>query len=690
MANSDRRIMICDCDGGNPIDPARISKALGREVDGSASLLCRRQIDKFETALSGETGLLIGCTQEAPLFLEVAEDIGDQGGGDQGGGAPDIDIRFVNIREKAGWSRDGAAAAPKMAALIAEADMEIAGPRSVTLTSEGVILVLGNDDVAADAARRLAEHADVTLMVIGAAEMIPPRLSEFPIFSGTSVIASGHLGAFSLDIAEFAPALPSARGALAFELATTERGTSSCDIILDLGGGPALFPAPDKRDGYFNPDRRDPGAVARALFEILALVGTFEKPYYVEYDPAICAHSRNQIVGCNRCLDICPTGAITPQGDTVAIDPFVCAGCGSCGAVCPTGAVRYAMPESDALVQRMRVLLTTYRDAGGTAPVLLLHDGTHGETMIDILARHYDGLPANVIPVALNAVTQTSLETLLGARVMGAVGALLLADPRHPEELTGLRETVDLANHLFSGLGYEADHSIILDDVDPEVISATIWRAAMAAGPGATPAIFQPVGRKRALLGLEFAALHAAAPAPVDILALPEGAPYGTVEIDVEGCTLCLSCVGACPANALQDFPDYPRLSFLESACVQCGICVATCPEQVISLSPRIDFTTAARNPRVIKEDEPFECVRCGTPFGATASIETVVEKMSGHPMFDTPEALNRLRMCPDCRVADLAEANTGAFGFGPRPATRTTEDYLREREEGIEEDDEG
>jgi ferredoxin len=691
MAGSNRRIMICDCEGTNPIDPKGLSKALGRPVDGASTLLCRRQIDRFESALSAGEGLLVGCTQEAPLFLELAEDAnaGPDGSEEAGAGdtGPEIDIRFVNIREKAGWSKDGAGAMAKMAALIAEADMDIDGPRTVTMTSEGVVLVLGDDDVAMDASRRLADHADVTLLIIGAPDVTPARISEFPVFTGTSVTGSGHLGSFSLDITEFAPATPSARGVLAFDAAATERGTSRCDIILDLRGGPALFPAPDRRDGYLRPDRRDPSAVARALFEILALIGRFEKPYHVEYDAAICAHSRNRITGCSRCLDACPTGAISPNGDNVVIDPHVCAGCGSCASVCPTGAVRYAMPESDALLGRLRALLTTYQNAGGVAPVLLMHDGTHGEAMIDTIARHYDGLPANVIPAALNETTQIGLETLLGARAMGAVGALLLVDPRYPDELDGLRGVVSLANHVLEGLGYENGHARIIDDADPEIVSRTLWETGQTVRPGATPAAFLPIGRKRGLLDLAFGALHNAAPQPVDILDLPDGAPYGTVEIDVEGCTLCLSCVGACPANALKDYPEYPRLSFLESACVQCGLCVATCPENVISLKPRLDFTTAARNPRIIKEDEPFDCVRCGKPFGATSTVETVVEKMSGHAMFATPAALNRLRMCQDCRVADLAEENTGAFGFGPRPATRTTEDYIQAREQGQEAD---
>jgi Fe-S-cluster-containing hydrogenase component 2 len=73
-------------------------------------------------------------------------------------------------------------------------------------------------------------------------------------------------------------------------------------------------------------------------------------------------------VGCTRCLDLCPTGAITPNGDHVAIDAHVCAGCGQCAAACPTGAAEYALPPADTLLRRLRTLLTTYREASGRQP----------------------------------------------------------------------------------------------------------------------------------------------------------------------------------------------------------------------------------------------------------------------------------------------------------------------------------
>src|SRR5262249_52046169 len=140
----------------------------------------------------------------------------------------------------------------------------------------------------------------------------------------------------------------------------------------------------------------------RAVLKARDLVGSFDKPRYVTFTEDLCAHSRSRIVGCNRCLDLCPTGAITPAGDHVAIDAAVCAGCGQCAAVCPTGAASYALPPADTLMRKLRTLLTTYREAGGEIPVVLLHDAEHGGALIDALARHGEGLPANVLPLGVN------------------------------------------------------------------------------------------------------------------------------------------------------------------------------------------------------------------------------------------------------------------------------------------------
>jgi ferredoxin len=193
---------------------------------------------------------------------------------------------------------------------------------------------------------------------------------------------------------------------------------------------------------------------------------------------------------------------------------------------------------------------------------------------------------------------------------------------------------------------------------------------------------FLPMGRKRAIMALALNQLHSKAPSPVDSIDLPTGAPFGAVQIDTENCTLCLACVGACPTGALKDNPDKPQLSFAENSCVQCGLCKNTCPEKVISLAPRLSFADFSRSHQTIKEEESFECVRCSKPFGTKSTIETMIKKLEGHSMFADEGALDRLKMCDNCRVVAMTEVGDNPLALGTVPVTRTTEDYLRERDE--------
>src|SRR3954467_14352931 len=668
MAHPPKKILMCSCEDTMRLDPAAVER--GCRSGGIATFrhMCGAEIDRFRDIAAEAGPLIVGCTQEAPGLASEA-------------GARADAVEFVNLRETAGWSKQGDAAGPKMAALLAAAAEAVPEHPFVTLSSDGVLLIYGRDEGAIEAGKLLADHLDVTVMITRPPSITPPASNAFPVVKGTIRNAKGYFGAFELVIDDFAAPRPSSRDALLFE-SPRNGATSRCDLVLDLSGGAPLFAAHDLRDGYLRADPRDPAAMLRAVLKARDLVGHFDKPKYINFTAELCAHSRSELTGCHRCLDLCPTGAIVPDGDHVTISAEICAGCGQCAAACPTGAATYALPPPDTLLHKLRAMLQAYHQAGGSRPILLLHDDDHGTPLIDALARHGEGLPANVLPLAVNEITQVGLEAIVAAFAYGTTGFRFLLRAKRRHAVAGLTQTIAMADAILAGLGFAGRRVATLETDDPDVLGRELYGIEPSAGV-AQPATFRTVGKRRDLLRFALTELHRAAPSPVDVIALPEGAPLGTVNVDVGGCTFCLSCVSACPTGALRDDPDRPALKFVEDACVQCGLCQSTCPEKVITLTPQIDFTEAVTRARIIKEEEPALCIRCQTPFGVKSTIEKIAAKLEGrHWMYPGQgKRSDAIRMCADCRVITMSETRFDPFaGVPERAPPRTTEDYLRER----------
>ncbi len=670
MAVSGPTLFICSCERTMPLAPAAAGEATGAKVV-EGHQLCGAELDKIRAALGQEGEIIIACTAQAPLFVEAAEDAG----------RTEMPV-FVNIRETAGWSKEAGGAGPKMAALIAAAAVPMPPVALVTLESKGVALIYGRDERAIEMGRKLADRLDITVLLANPDDVAPPRSNEFPVYRGRVRLAKGHLGQFELTIDDFALPSPSSRARLVFG-EPRNGAISNCDVLLDLSGAMPLFPGQDLRAGYLRADPSDPASLERAITAAGLLAGIFDKPRYVNFDASLCAHSRSGVTGCTRCLDLCPAGAITPAGDVVAIDPAICAGCGQCAASCPTGAVSYALPPADAVMRRLRALMQTYLKAGGKHAHIIFHDGEHGEALIDALARFGDGLPAHVLPVRLNEVTQAGPELIAALFAYGATGVSLLARAKPKHDMLGTHRMIALSNRILEGLGFGADLVRLIETDDPDALRAALDSAPRGV-PAKNPAAFAPRGAKRGVLETAFRELHRVAPAPVPRVALEKGAPFGGVILDVEGCTLCLSCVTACPTSALSDNNEKPMLRFDESLCVQCGLCQATCPEKVIKIEPRLDFEAWNAGVTVLKEEEPFLCIACAKPFGVKSTVERVLAKLeTKHWMFSGANAhrLDIVRMCEDCRIQKSVNEGFDPHAAPQRPPVMTTADYLRARQ---------
>ena len=647
------RLLLCSCEGTMAIDPDAAGGALGGIEVQTAERLCTDELTIAEGALSQDGATMVACGQMATLFEELAEEIG----------APGV-LSTVDIRDRAGWTADRTATA-KQSALLAEAALPVQATPSKDVVSEGTCLVLGAADTTL-AAEALAPTLAVTCLVIGDPGDITPT-AAYDVALGQLKTAAGSLGRFEITVDQYRPLKPGGRGAGHFG-DPVDGAKSVCDIIVDLRGEGPLFAADHKRDGYVRADPRDPLAVQAALAEARDLQGVFEKPLYVRFDESLCAHSRASRPGCDRCLNVCPTGAIVPDGDVVSIDPDICAGCGACAAVCPSGAASYDDPPVSHLFQRLRTLASAYRAAGGEAPRILFHDAEYGGEMIRLSARFGRGLPADVIPVAVPNVEGVGHAEILAALGVGFASVSLLPGPRTDLSVPEREQA------LASAIAGDATRIAILDVADPDALEEALYH------PAPTPLTAEPIlpqGTRREVTRVAATAINPSE-APTS---LPEGAPYGAVLINADACTLCLACVSLCPVGALGDNPDKPQVRFQETACLQCGICASTCPEDAITLTPQLNLAASALTHQVLHEEEPFECIECGKPFGVKSTIDRIVEKLEGqHWMYTQSDNVKLIQMCDDCRVNAQYHQESSPFRMGERPQVRTTDDYLKDK----------
>lgn len=522
-------------------------------------------------------------------------------------------------------------------------------PATVSYQSQGRLLLVGPEDRIRRAASLLPQGVMPTLLVTEAVHDAEAADLE-AIFEATAALdaltlrepsLTGYLGQFQLTGLNGQGERISL-AALCFTQQAAANGEPRFDLVAHLGRVP-LFALERPPVGYLS--FSDDTDLAERLAELCALTGIFDKPRYFRLDPEACAFTARGVPGCSRCLDVCPTDALKPVNGRIQIDPHLCQGFGSCASACPTGAIAYHQPDANTSGDYLLRLLKHYREAGGNAPRLLIAGESEREWVEAELRR----LPANWLPVWVEESASLGVESWLAALAYGASAVHIVLGDDAPASVRALveREMVSAAV-LLAGAGLAADRIALFDADAGEPVS----------GQPTVALLDKPLkGDKRENLFAAFDALWQANEGSRVPLAVPHGAPYGSVELKEADCTLCMGCVAVCPSRALHAVGHAPGLNFIEQDCIQCGMCEKACPEQAIVLMPRLQPVPEARRAvQSLKAEEAACCIRCAKPFAPASLIRRIQQKLAGHSHFQN-EAAQRLLMCEECRVKDVFAA---------------------------------
>ena len=518
------------------------------------------------------------------------------------------------------------------------------GVRCIRFVSRGTVLLIGPSQYVTPAVARLAQTLRVLACISGAAPNTNMRtnMRANPVMMSARIAAvSGYLGKFTatahgkdgqmIDVGLFSP-----------------NSDGYFDLVLDLNT-PPLLTVEVRPLGYYAPPTIDSNAIDAAIAQLETLTGAFHKTSFLNFDKELCAHAAKGVAGCSRCLRVCPAGAISSNGATIAIDANLCQGCATCTFVCPSGAVSYAAPPPQVTLQRLVSRLAEGTAHGENIHRLLIHEESDRD--VNEFVPAIDNLS---LRFAVPVLASVGIELWMTALAQGVAQVVVRVPPDLPTTTRDeLQAQAGMAQTLLTAIG-ENPHRV--------VVTGCLSPYTAVAGHEITPhpPLFFPLSdaSKRHILAAaldrlqaSFGTSRAALPASID---LPEDAPFGVVEVNGASCTLCKACVHLCSSGALFSNETLPSLNFTESLCVQCHLCERACPENSITLRQRLLLDPVARQAarilKVLNADAQHHCPECDAPFIGQAMLDKTLQIMRDNALFDDAE-INLLKRCPACRA---------------------------------------
>ncbi|NOY64845.1 MAG: 4Fe-4S dicluster domain-containing protein [Nitrospirae bacterium] len=360
-------------------------------------------------------------------------------------------------------------------------------------------------------------------------------------------------------------------------------------------------------------------------------IGQYRVNEYIIHVSEVCQYHVGFDRGCKRCLNVCTTGAIKKDKDSLVVDHFLCSDCGACVAVCPTGAMQYA-PFSDKLfmdylngidIQGLQIVFANEET------LKRFHWHNIGKRFNRTLFIEHPN------PAALNIMQLMYLFNR-------GVKKVLLQKTEN-----NLKYEHQFINNIIRQL-FEKD--VFIDIFDLENLD----NPSEESGLIEVDSNHRPEYRFR---GYTFSVIlkDLFEKSKKDVLTIEDPQErFCLIDCIGEKCSLCLACVNVCKVGAIKAVEEDFSLRIKPSECINCGLCADLCPEKALTIKIIGDINESFFEEKLLAHDEPLRCKRCGKVFGNKKVYDEVIRRLISVGLFE--EKGKFLHLCEDCRVIAMIE----------------------------------
>ncbi len=177
-----------------------------------------------------------------------------------------------------------------------------------------------------------------------------------------------------------------------------------------------------------------------------AKAALFLKSDYVTTSPEKAFVIADLCNGCQVCVPVCPTNAISMKDGKAVINPFMCTGCGACIPVCPQEAIDFKNATTKQIIAQMRGVLTDKEP--NEVRILAFVDKNVGYTGMDFLGLDRTKYPENVRLVAVPTTAILGKKLLLSAFAFGADGVLVIEGTEEIDEHFTKKRMIEMGKEL--------------------------------------------------------------------------------------------------------------------------------------------------------------------------------------------------------------------------------------------------